>query len=910
MVVIAVACFIASPVRYTSAESNAPIIIIPGVLGTRLYSDAARQDLIWAPKDEGTAFRQLSDMGFDANNIIRELGKAAGILTASGELGFGFLGVDGNKLSIYEEVYYPFRKVDQTKQSAELREYGTNNTYEHLVEAICEYANTVGRSVYFFSYDWRKSNAQTADELRSFIVSDLGAAQVDLVCHSMGGLVASNYVARYGMDRINTVTTLATPYEGAPKLINAVLNYDFLNHGIWEPQESLDTNIGNILGDELLARFGLTRDLKSGWPGVAELAPTQEYVRGIGFFVDQSILGIPYAKEISLDTYNKYCGIIFDWANIEDQSASYTEYWFSRVINQQNSIRHEGYNVLAAYENTYFGVGTGRETLNTIIFKDGTTLDQMGSISRKSRAGTLLGDGDGTVPYQSATMLGYLPNSAAAGHYQEFYGFSHSEMAADGNDAAKARLITEWIIDILKSNSSTGSNTQFASSTAAYADIVALSNTDNAWGANYLDYTYHVSFIKSNGTVDTVDFAYEGDYGAECADVNSDGIHELIVWRDVAPEQLPHAQYQRFPAIFNVTSDGTLVETTLLPQYKYFYAAESDSNISEFAAAYGVNSDASQAAAETVWGVESLISSGTIPQFRSEDISGITELYINLFGYDKPLDNVNNAVLQTVDAFYFERENGYFPAMDEDYDSYAEDEWSDFGNEIYPTANLIADANLDSQIQRLLGSSDDIASLRAYDKTLVIDAGNVTSLAGIEHFESVRRVELNGVDPSLPLDQISMMPSLNTFVVTYKSGISREQIAKLTNIKVLGIIGSGYLEDFTFMSGLTQLEYLTFTNYSFDTTRGLETLTGLTTLGISQWGSDMQHSVNDISVIRSMPYLHTMDLGYNGSLTDFTPLFEKDLSELQYLSIRGTGISISDQQRIERMLSPNCTYFK
>jgi pimeloyl-ACP methyl ester carboxylesterase len=85
--------------------------------------------------------------------------------------------------------------------------------------------------VFPFGYDWRQPLADTAARLASFIdeviertklmrhyaKEDYGAApKVNLVGHSMGGLVITGYLARQGKNhRVHKVATLATPFQGS-----------------------------------------------------------------------------------------------------------------------------------------------------------------------------------------------------------------------------------------------------------------------------------------------------------------------------------------------------------------------------------------------------------------------------------------------------------------------------------------------------------------------------------------------------------------------------------------------------------------------------------------------------------------------------------------------------------------------
>jgi pimeloyl-ACP methyl ester carboxylesterase len=87
-----------------------------------------------------------------------------------------------------------------------------------------------GVPVYPFAYDWRKPLSQLADSLGHFVdevidrtrlqkhYRDAGySGKVNLIGHSMGGLVIAGYLAggRSRVDNVNRVATLATPFQGS-----------------------------------------------------------------------------------------------------------------------------------------------------------------------------------------------------------------------------------------------------------------------------------------------------------------------------------------------------------------------------------------------------------------------------------------------------------------------------------------------------------------------------------------------------------------------------------------------------------------------------------------------------------------------------------------------------------------------
>jgi len=93
--------------------------------------------------------------------------------------------------------------------------YGANDTYRTLLRELrAEFGND---RVYFWGYDWRLDNAYNAILLSDFIES-LNVPKVNIVAHSMGGLVAARYIADGHGDRINTLITLGTPFLGAPRV--------------------------------------------------------------------------------------------------------------------------------------------------------------------------------------------------------------------------------------------------------------------------------------------------------------------------------------------------------------------------------------------------------------------------------------------------------------------------------------------------------------------------------------------------------------------------------------------------------------------------------------------------------------------------------------------------------------------
>lgn len=336
-----------------------PIILIPGIMGSRLFlNEQCTEDACaWPPN--GSKYGNAIWTNVDEN--------------MSGEL-------------------YARPAARQNDLSEFSREYGAQECMKALVDGLCDkYGNT--RDIYVFSYDWRQSNTISAVELKNFIDS-LNVNKVDIVAHSMGGLVTSKYYVSYGGDKLDKVITCGTPYEGSPHLFEAVETNNVVANGGFS--------------DVVLSLLGLDREIKRSFSGVAELTPTRKYCTYwpmIERVFDYNNL-IDVDSDMSESRYNEMLGIEFGTQKAE------------HAVEFQESIRDASdYNVLKNYENAYFVMGDGQRTVSkTIMYYDEL---RGGDFIHGFIPGFWISDleytnkGDGTVPYLSASMMGqllFMPN--------------------------------------------------------------------------------------------------------------------------------------------------------------------------------------------------------------------------------------------------------------------------------------------------------------------------------------------------------------------------------------------------------------------------------------------------------------------------------------------------------------------
>lgn len=170
---------------------NVPIVVIPGIAGTEFRNPENRfRELVWIAYTWHT------------QGHIEQLA------------------LDTNGEPVVSTVYHVTTG------------YGADDTYKKLIEGLRdEYDDD---SVHFFAYDWRLNNAVNAERLKKFI-DDLGASRVDIVAHSMGGLIASRYIADGNGSKIRRLITLGTPYLGAPKAAYVFATGELINAPLFLP---------------------------------------------------------------------------------------------------------------------------------------------------------------------------------------------------------------------------------------------------------------------------------------------------------------------------------------------------------------------------------------------------------------------------------------------------------------------------------------------------------------------------------------------------------------------------------------------------------------------------------------------------------------------------------------------------
>ncbi|MDP2709302.1 MAG: hypothetical protein Q8O93_04675 [bacterium] len=157
------------------------------------------------------------------------------------------------------------------------------HTYDNLMEALIAAGyreNSLGEeepNLFTFPYDWRADNNITAGLLKEKIrqVKEItGAAKVDLVAHSMGGLVARSYIQGDGyLNDVDQVIFLGTPHLGAPE---SYLRYEgaiFTGTLSWLQKYYFQAEAA------INGYFDLVDYIKARVPTAEQLLPIYDYLR-------------------------------------------------------------------------------------------------------------------------------------------------------------------------------------------------------------------------------------------------------------------------------------------------------------------------------------------------------------------------------------------------------------------------------------------------------------------------------------------------------------------------------------------------------------------------------------------------------------------------------------------------------
>lgn len=179
-----------------------PVIIIPGILSSYLNENTSNEE-VW-PNADLMAFSK-SDEYLDV-------------------LALDLLGQPNlsNPVMIPVDI---FRNVKGTDYFGGLISDLESNGYQE------------NKDLFMFPYDWRLNIVNSVDNLYSPLLISLkskvdqvlkqtGAEKVDIVAHSMGGLLAKYYIKHFGENKVDKFVDIATPHLGSPSALKTLVYGD------------------------------------------------------------------------------------------------------------------------------------------------------------------------------------------------------------------------------------------------------------------------------------------------------------------------------------------------------------------------------------------------------------------------------------------------------------------------------------------------------------------------------------------------------------------------------------------------------------------------------------------------------------------------------------------------------------
>jgi pimeloyl-ACP methyl ester carboxylesterase len=262
-------------------------------------------------------------------------------------------------------------------RTGDLMRHGQTDIYSGLLNELKAEGYVEGKDLFLFPYDWRADIGASAAALGrqvDQVLARTGARQVVLIGHSMGGLVARDYVVSGGAAKVKATIALATPWLGTP------MAYRALEYG-WDMGLKLPGTKWSALGPKDV------KLLAQNYPSVYELAPARQY---FDWYPDGYLTR--FGQNLSFDQ-----AVSLGLGPHNPALAQRVPALYSQLLDGSNHGVQQ-----------YIVAGTGSQTLAGITERK----DWLGMTHKAER----YTDGDEIVPLASAD-LGYSRDQAAASRY-------------------------------------------------------------------------------------------------------------------------------------------------------------------------------------------------------------------------------------------------------------------------------------------------------------------------------------------------------------------------------------------------------------------------------------------------------------------------------------------------------------
>jgi len=340
-----------------------PVILVPGIMGTELYvgEDKIWPDIIEMLTNPGDDFMNVLAMNFDGTPI-------------------------GSQISINDIIRKPAPGKD---------------IFDGLIDEFIESGYVENTDLFVFPYDWRLDIYTTSEllgEKINTVLNQANSQKIDIIVHSMGGLLAKKYILNNSSSLINKIIFIGTPHLGATQAAKTLLFGDSLSMKIIFPFLSSDR----------------VKYISQNMLSIYQLLPSREYINQSGFYY-----------------YDQTQSDIFDF----DKTTQFlTDSGLSPILLDSADDFHSG--SMDNFDTTGLDIyninGCDTPTITTIIKRD------------TDEYSLLMYEGDGTVPLASSEAINTPSNRT---YY--FKGISHATMpSADGIKELVTQIITESEINL------------------------------------------------------------------------------------------------------------------------------------------------------------------------------------------------------------------------------------------------------------------------------------------------------------------------------------------------------------------------------------------------------------------------------------------------------------------------------
>lgn len=408
-----------------------PLIFVPGIAGSRLVVDDPTEsdgvDELWpggtGPHDRLTLNSQDPDYtsGIYAPDVIRTVEIA---------------GVE------WEPIYGPL--LSALVNSGGYREYKVDGKADRRTAAGCDTTNQADDhpSLFVFAYDWRRSIVESADLLDEYVRcvrTFYRDSEVNIVGHSMGGLVARRYILDHPDDNhVNKLITIATPFLGTPRVVYAM--------------ETGDYGFINVFPVTL-------RELLGSFTGAHELIPSREY---------SQLSGYPVLVEDGRDwdgngtsndhfTYDELGQALNTKYGVDvfhpgSASMAFHDFFTPRGGQDDWSTDTTGVHYIHIY-----GVQSVEKTVSALIAKKEMACEEDGSNCLELDVfDPIYGLGDESVPISSASRIGAngdTLNDPSADRYAFCSHHPSTDEDVEHNGLHRNVFVQQWLLNVLRYNS-------------------------------------------------------------------------------------------------------------------------------------------------------------------------------------------------------------------------------------------------------------------------------------------------------------------------------------------------------------------------------------------------------------------------------------------------------------------------